>query len=134
MKLFQNVQWIMFKCLKKIYIASLLTKLLKIIEMQKKFNFLNENIVYISDIDLTQGFSGLNKKEELVDCLLGNHDFRMQMSFDLATRTILDKEFKIPRNCLTFMKHSGNGDIRLKIYKKIVQSVERKLFCQRSCW
>ena len=108
-------------------------KVIEIYRNAKKNNFPNKNNVYINDIDLTQDFSGLNKKEEIVDCLLGNHDFRVQMSFDLATRTILDKDYKIPRNCLTFMKHSGNGDIRFKIYKKFVQSLERKPFCQKSC-
>ena len=48
----------------------------------------------------------------------------MQQSYDLATHTIFDNEFKISRNCLTFIKHTNNGDIRYKFYNKFVQSLE----------
>ena len=48
----------------------------------------------------------------------------MQESYDLATHTILDKDFKISRNCVTFIKHTNNGDIRYKFYNKFVQSLE----------
>ena len=48
----------------------------------------------------------------------------MQHSYDLATHTILDNDFKISRNCLTFIKHTNNGDIRYKFYNKFVQSLE----------
>ena len=48
----------------------------------------------------------------------------MQESYDLATHTILDNDFKISRNCFTFIKHTNNSDIRYKFYKKCVQSLE----------
>ena len=48
----------------------------------------------------------------------------MQQSYDLATHTILDNDFKISRNCLTFIKDTNNGDIRYNFYKKFVQSLE----------
>ena len=48
----------------------------------------------------------------------------MQQSYDLATHTILDNDFKISKNCLTFIKHTNNGDIRYKFYNKFVQSLE----------
>ena len=48
----------------------------------------------------------------------------MQESYDLATHTILDNDFKISRNCLIFFKHTNNGDIRYKFYNKFVQILE----------
>ena len=86
--------------------------------------FLSDNIVFINDNDFTQVFSGLIEKEELITWLLINRKFRMQESYDLATHTISDNDFKISRNCLTFIEHTKNGDIRYKFYNKIVQSLE----------
>ena len=48
----------------------------------------------------------------------------MQQSFDLATHTILDNDFKISRNCIIFIKHTNNSDIRYRFYNNIVQSLE----------
>ena len=48
----------------------------------------------------------------------------MQESYDFATHTILHNNYKISRNCLTFIKHTNNGDIRYKFYNKFVQSLE----------
>ena len=48
----------------------------------------------------------------------------MQQSYDLATNTILDNDFKISRNRLTFIKHTNNGDIRYKFSNKFDQSLE----------
>ena len=48
----------------------------------------------------------------------------MQQSYDLAKDTILDNDFKISKNCLTFIKHTNNGDIRYKFYNKFIQSLE----------
>ena len=86
--------------------------------------FLSDNIIFINDIDFTQDFSGLINKEQVIDYLINNCDFRMQGSYDLATHTILDNDYKISRNCLTFIKHTNNGDIRYKFYNKFVQSLE----------
>jgi hypothetical protein len=38
--------------------------------------------------------------------------------------TIMDNNSIVGRNCLTFMRNTGNGDIRYKFYNKFVQSVE----------
>ena len=81
--------------------------------------FLSDNNVFINDIDFTQGFRGLIEKEEVITWLLINRKFRAQESYDLATHTILDNDFKISRNCLTFIKQTKNGDIRYKVFKKI---------------
>ena len=87
-------------------------------------NFLSDNNIFINDIDFTQDFSGLINKEQVIDYLINNCDFRMQGSYDLTTHTILDNDYKISRNCLTFIKHTNNGDIRYKFYNKFVQSLE----------
>ena len=99
-------------------------KVIEILSNTESLKFLSNNNILINDIDFTQDFSGLIKKEEVINWLLINRDFRMQHSYDLATHTILDNDFKISRNCLTFIKHSNNGDIRYKFYNKFVQSLE----------
>ena len=99
-------------------------KVIEILSNTEILQFLSNNNIFINDPDFTQNFSGLIKKEEVINWLLFNRDFRMQHSYDLATHTILDNDFKISRNCLTFIKHTNNGDIRYKFYNKFVQSLE----------
>ena len=99
-------------------------KVIEILSNTENLKFLSNNSIFINDIDFTQDFSGLIKKEEAITWLLNNRDFRMQESYDLATHTILDNDFKISRNCLTFIKHTNNGDIRYKFYNKFVQCLE----------
>ena len=99
-------------------------KVIEILSNTENLKFLSNNKIFINDIDFTQDFSGLIRKEEVIIWLLINRDFRMQQSYDLATHAILDNDFKICRNCLTFIKHTNNGDIRYKFYNKFVQSLE----------
>ena len=99
-------------------------KVFEILSNTENLKFLSNNNIFINDINFTQDFSGLIKKEEVIKWLLINRDFRMQHSYDLATHTILDNDFKISKNCLTFIKHTNNGDIRCKFYNKFVQSLE----------
>ena len=99
-------------------------KVNEILPNAENINFLSRKNIFINDIDFTQDFSGLINEEEVITWLLNNRDFRMQESYDLATHTILDNDFKISRNCLTFFKHTNNGDIRYKFYNKFVQSLE----------
>ena len=99
-------------------------KVIEILSNTENLKFLSNNNIFINDIDFTQDFSGIIKKEQVITWLLNNRDFRMQESFDLATHTILDNDFKISKNCLTFIKHTNNGDIRYKFYNKFVQSLE----------
>ena len=96
---------------------------IEILSNLENIKFLSNNMIFINDIDFTQDFSGLIKKEEVIKWLLDNRDFRMQGSYDLATHTILDNDYKISKNCLTFIKHTNNGDVRYKFYK-FVQSLE----------
>ena len=60
----------------------------------------------------------------MIDYLINNHDFRMAGSYDLATHTILDSDYKKSEKCLTFLKHSKNGVFRFNFYKKFEQIVE----------
>ena len=99
-------------------------KVIEILSNTENLKFLSNNNIFINDIDFTQDFSGVIMKEQVITWLLNNRDFRMQESFDLATHTILDNDFKISKNCLTFIKHTNNGDIRYKFYNKFVQSLE----------
>ena len=99
-------------------------KAIEILSNTENLKFLSNNNIFINDIDFTQDFSGVIKKEEVINWLLTNRDFRMQHSYDLATHTILDNDFKVCRNCFTFIKHTNNGDIRYKFYNKFVQSLE----------
>ena len=99
-------------------------KVIEILSNAENIKFLSNNNIFINDIDFTQDFSGLIKKEEVISWLIINRDFRMEGSYNLATHTILDNDFKISKNCLTFIKHTNNGDIRYKFYNKFVQSLE----------
>ena len=99
--------------------------IIEILSNTENIKFLSNNNIFINDIDFTRDFGGLIKKEEVINWLLTNRDFRMQESYDLATHTILDNNYKISRNCLTFTKHTNNGDIRYKFYNKFVQSLEK---------
>ena len=99
-------------------------KLIEILSNTENLNFLSDNNIFIKDIDFTQDFTGLINKEQVIDYLINNCDFRMQGSYDLAIHIILDNDYKISRNCLTFIKPTNNGDIRYKFYNKFVQSLE----------
>ena len=99
-------------------------KVIEILSNTQNLKFLSNNNIFINDINFTQDFSGLIKKEEVINWLLINRDFRMQQSYDLATHTILDNDFKISRNCLTFVKHTNNGNIRYIFYNKFVENME----------
>ena len=94
-----------------------------ILSKTENLKFLSNNNIFKNDFDFIRDFSGVIKKE-VIDWLLSNRDFCMQQSYDLATHTILDNDFKISRNCLTFIKHTINVDIRYKFYNKFVQSLE----------
>ena len=36
----------------------------------------------------------------------------------------MDNDYKISKNCLTYLNHSNNGGVRFKCCKKIVRSLE----------
>ena len=78
-------------------------KVIEILSNTENLNFLSDNNIFINDIDFTQDFSGPIDNEQVIDYLKNNCDFRMQGSYDLATHTILDNDYKISRNCLTLI-------------------------------
>ena len=87
-------------------------KVIDILSNTQNLKFLSNNNIFINDIDFTQDFIGLVNKEKVITWLLINRDFRLEESYDLATHTILDNDFKFSKNCLTFIKHTINCDIR----------------------
>ena len=99
-------------------------KVIEILSNTENSKFLSIKNNFINDIHFTQDYSAVIKKEEVITWFLINLGFRMQQSYDLATHTILDNDFKISKNCMTFIKHTNNGDIRYKFYNKFVQSLE----------
>ena len=48
----------------------------------------------------------------------------MQGSYDLASHTMLNIDYKKSRNCLAVMKHTDYGDIRYKFYNNFITSLE----------
>ena len=57
-------------------------KVIEILSNTENLNFLSDNNIFINDIDFTQDFSGLINKEQVIDNLINNCDFRMQGSYD----------------------------------------------------
>ena len=93
-------------------------KVIEILSNAENLKFLSDDNIFKHVNDFEQDFSGLIKKEEVITWLLFNRDFRMQWSYDLATHTILDNDFKFFDICLFFIIHTFNGDIRNKFKKK----------------
>ena len=79
----------------------------------------------LKDFDVTMDFAGSFDKDEVIEYLVKEHDFRMQGDENtLSPRTILDNDRYVGRNCLTYMKEIGGFVTRQKIYNKLVQSLE----------
>ena len=55
---------------------------------------------------------------------MNNQEFRMQGLYDLATHTIFEKDYKLSKKCLIFMKHGYNVDIRFEFYNRLSQILE----------
>ena len=87
-------------------------KVIEVLSNAENLKLLSDKKNFINDLDFTQDFSRLFIREEDNTWLLNNRYFRMQGFCDIATHTILDNDFKISRNCLTFIKHTNKGDIR----------------------
>ena len=58
----------------------------------------------VKDIDVTMDYAGSFDKEEVIQHLVANEDFRVQGSSDDASRTIVDNDARVGRNCLTYME------------------------------
>lgn len=79
----------------------------------------------VKDIDVTTDFSGSFDKDEIVEYLIKNCDFRYQGDEDvLSPRTILDNDKFVGRNCLTYLEEIGGFLTRQKVYNKFAQMIE----------
>ena len=86
---------------------------------------LEDNNIFIHDIDFTRDYKGLFNKTELVDHLINNCGFRKENTYNDSDTTIIANSNTVSKNCLTFIKTvEGNGTIRYKFYNKFVQSME----------
>ncbi len=96
---------------------------------KKNIKYLINNFVYIGDIDFTLDMQGSFNKQEIINYLLTQKNFRMQHvtedneeNRNFYNGTILDNNHLVGRNCLSFMQ----DNIRYKVYNKFVQSIETK--------
>ena len=74
-------------------------------------------------------YAGSFDREEVIDYMVTNHDFRCQGAFEDATKTILDNSDKVGQICLTYMEMINGMSTRSKIYNKMVQMLECKGEC-----
>ena len=96
-------------------------KLIEFLSNAENLKILSDKIFFINDFVFTQDFSGLINKEEGINWLAKNRVFRLQGIFDTATYTILDNDYKISRNCLTFIKYNYIDDIKYKFSKILLK-------------
>ena len=85
-----------------------------------------ERGLFLKDIDVTMDYAGSFDREEVIDYMVSNHDFRRQGAVEDATKTILDNSNKVGQNCLTYMETINGMSRRSKIYNKMVQMLECK--------
>ena len=89
--------------------------------------------------DVTMDYAGSFDREEAIDYMVTNHDFRCQGPVDDAKKTILDNSNKVGQNCLTYMETINSMSTRSKIYNKMVHMLECKgvrdtIGCQWKDW
>ena len=82
--------------------------------------------LFLKDFDVTMDFAGSFEKDEVVEYLVKECDFRVQGDEDLSIspRTILDNDKFVGRNCLTYVEEIQGFITRQKIYNKMVQMLE----------
>ena len=82
----------------------------------------------IYSIDYTRDFSGTLDRQELVDYLVQEHDFREQGDFASAigndTPTILDNTDTVGKHVCTWISTHNGYTTRTKLYNKIVSNFE----------
>ena len=79
---------------------------------------------FLKDIDITMDYVGTFDKYELVEYLTKEEGFREEGDGGEADRVIVDNDYKVGRNCLTFTETLGGFTTRQKIYNKMVQMLE----------
>ena len=85
-----------------------------------------ERGLFLKDIDITMDYAGSFDREEVIDYMVTNHDFRCLGALEDATKTILDNSDKVGQDCLTYMETINGMSTRSKIYNKLVQMLECK--------
>ena len=85
-----------------------------------------ERGLFLKDIDITIDFAGSFDREEAIDYMVTNHEFRCQGAVEDAAKTVLDNSDKVGQNCLTYMEKINGMSTRSKIYNKMVQILECK--------
>jgi len=80
----------------------------------------------VKDIDVTVDYAGSFDKEEVIEHLVAKKGFRVQGSKENASRTIVDNDAFVGRNCLSYMEEIEGVNTRQKIYNKMVQMLESK--------
>ena len=85
-----------------------------------------ERGLFLKDIDITMDYAGSFDREEVIDYMVTNHDFRCQGAVEDTAKSILDNSDKVGQNCLTYMEKINGMSTRSKIYNKMVQMLECK--------
>ena len=99
-------------------------------ELQKYINELEKllftNGYYIFCVDYTRDFSGTMDKEELINYLLEEENFKMEGEYseEHHTNIILNNSSAVGRNVLTYLRTDGESMQRIKFYNKIVSNLE----------
>ena len=84
---------------------------------------------FLKDIDITIDYAGSFDKYDVIDHLTVMEGFKEEGVFVSAediTRTIINNDTKVGRNCLSFMENIDGFVTRQKIYNKMVQMLECK--------
>ena len=100
----------------------------KIIKALEKKDLRNSRGIYLEDVDFTIDYSGSFNKEEIIDHLL-SIGYKLQNSvttMEESIGTIMDNNYAVGKNCVSFLQSIGGCTIRSKIYDKMVQMLESK--------
>ena len=97
----------------------------KVLQFLRTKEYIDRGI-FLKDIDITMDYAGSFDREEVVNYMVTNHDFRCEGTIENATKTILDNSDKVGHNCLTYMETVNGMSTRSKIYNKMVQMLECK--------
>ena len=83
---------------------------------------------FLKDIDITIDDAGSFNKYEVIDHLTSNEGFREEGAAyeEDASRTFVNNDSTVGKNCVTFMEKIDGFATRQKIYNKVVQILECK--------
>ena len=106
-----------------------LNKVIRVVCDQSVIQLLNDNDLFIHDIDITQDFAGTFNKHELIQYLV-EQDGRFQVAGSKLglPYTIRDDDHKVGSSCIEIMGQDELTEqkIRYKVYNKFIQSLESK--------